>query len=63
MGEIKKLFKRKSLKTSFAYYMIFCILAALVMSFALSNLFSWGQTTISSKYLQQYDQYLSLIHI
>ena len=57
MGEIKKLFKRKSLKTSFAYYMIFCILAALVMSFALSNLFSWGQTTISSKYLQQYDQY------
>ena len=37
--------------------MIFCILAALVMSFALSNLFSWGQTTISSKYLQQYDQY------
>ena len=56
MGQIKKRVIVKSLKTKFAQYIFFCLLASLVMSFALSNLFFWGQTAISGKYLQQLEK-------
>lgn len=39
MGQIKKRVIVKSLKTKFAQYIFFYLLASLVMSFALSNLF------------------------
>lgn len=55
MGKIQKLFVRRSLKTSFAQYMIFCILSALLLSLVLSNICQFGQSLLYKKYASNYN--------
>lgn len=57
MGKIKKQLKSKTLKTSFARYIIVCILGALLISSLLSNLCQFGQSLLYEKYQDEYRNY------
>ena len=56
MGKIKKLFKKKSIKTAFVVYMLVCILSALFFSLVLSNICQFGQSQIYKKYQTEYEK-------
>lgn len=54
MGKIKRLFQRKSIKTSFVQYMTVCIFCAVLLSLLCSNLCQIGQSLIYDKYAVKY---------
>ena len=54
MGKIKRLFKKKSIKTSFMLYTLACILTALLAALLLSGLCQFGQSQIHKKYRIEY---------
>lgn len=56
MGKIKKLFKKKSIKTAFVVYMLVCIVSALLLSLILSNICQFGQSQFYKKYQTEYEE-------
>lgn len=54
MGKIKRLFQRRSIKTSFVQYMTVCIFCAVLLSLLCSNFCQIGQSLIYDKYAAKY---------
>lgn len=54
MGKITEFFKRKSIKTTFTTSMLVCIISALLLSLALSNICQLGQSRYYKKYQIQF---------
>lgn len=55
MGKIRNFFCRRSIKTKFVWYMLACILAAILLSLLLSNACSFAQSQIYGKYRALYE--------
>lgn len=56
MGKIKKLFYKRSIKTIFIWYMLGCIVTAILFSLLLSNTCQFVQSRIYNKYQTIYEE-------